>query len=504
MVILVEYKTLYEISTLLNSEQNIHSLLRLAIDKVLETSKAQRGMILVRWGTELDFVCARNADKTDIEQPKSEISKTIINSVLDSGKIKISDNALNDPNFQISSSVRELNLLSIACAPLKFKDETFGVIYIDNRSLASLFDESTSLLLDELSTIISIPIRNALNRHQLLEQQQDLITRLHEQKGYDQIIGKSPAIVKLLDLVDQVADTDAPVLISGESGTGKELIARQLHQKSSRCENEMIVLDCSTIADNLIEAELFGHEKGAFTGADKSKPGWFEVADKSSLFLDEIGELPLAAQKKLLRLIQFGEFTPVGSKKTKKVDVRLIAATNRDMSQMVKEGLFRQDLYYRINVIELKIPPLRERREDILSVATYFLKRFAKENKKTIMDFTQGAKEVLQRHDYPGNIRELRNIIHYAVIMCKTDTIGTDLLPIEGDMSRLHLPSGEQSFKTAKQIVVQQFEKAFIMERLKESNGNITRAAEIAGMYKKNFIDKVKLYGIDVKDFKSE
>ena len=255
-----EYKTLYEISILLNSEQDIHTLIRLAVDKVIETTKAQRGLLLMI-DVEGDFIfeCARNRDKTDIKKPDSEISRTIIQSVLSSGESQILDNALNDPNLSVSASVRDLNLLSIACAPLKTGDDTFGVLYIDNRSLAALFDEHTKLLLDELSAIISVPLNNSLSRQQLIKEQLQLKQQLEEQKGYDQIIGSSPAIQKVLGLVDQVADTDATVLITGESGTGKELFARQLHQKSGRADKELVILDCSTISENLMEAELFGH-----------------------------------------------------------------------------------------------------------------------------------------------------------------------------------------------------------------------------------------------------
>jgi len=496
-----EYKTLYEISTLLNSEQDIHSLIRLAVDKVIEATKAQRGLLLITdFKGEYLFECARNCDKSDIKKPQSQISTTIINSVIQSGECQIISNALNDPQLNVSSSVRNLNLLSIACAPLKSNQETFGVIYIDNRSLAALFDENTKLLLNELSKVISVPIYNSLQREKLIEEQRQLRQKLEEQKGYNQIIGSSPGIRKVLELVDKVAGTDATVTITGESGTGKELIARQLHQKSSRADKELVVLDCSSMTDTLMEAELFGHEKGAFTGADKSKPGWFEIADKSTIFLDEIGELSLAAQKKLLRLIQFGEFTPVGSKTVKKVDVRIIAATNRDLQQMVTEGIFRKDLYYRINVFELKIPPLRERREDILGLASYFLQQIARESKKEIHGFSDEAKSLLRNHNYPGNIRELRNMIHYAVILCQTDSIQAEHLPLGSSQSPMSMD--EINFKSAKQSVVDQFEKTFLLQRLKETKGNITRAAGNAGMYKKNFMDKMKQHGINSGDFK--
>jgi transcriptional regulator with GAF, ATPase, and Fis domain len=502
---MLEYKTLYEISIMLNSEQDIHALIRLAVDKVVESTKAQRGVLLVE-GDDSNFIfeCARNKNKTDIKKPDSEISTTVIQSVLSSGESQIQGNALNNPELSVSSSIRDLNLLSIACSPLQAEKKTFGVIYIDNRSLASLFDENTKLLLDELSRIVSVPLMNSLNRQQLLEEQQNLKKQLDEHKGYDRIVGSSPAIAKLMNLIDQVAESTATVLVTGESGTGKELVARQLHQKSSRNNRELILLDCSTISESLMESELFGHVKGAFTGADRTKSGWFEIADKGTIFLDEIGEMSMAAQKKLLRLVQFGEFTPVGSRETKKVDVRLVTATNRDLQKMVSEDTFRQDLYYRINVFNLQVPPLRERIEDIMEIAQYFLCQFAQETKKQITEFSQAAKNILTTYPYPGNIRELRNIIHYATILCNSNSIDSEHLPILKEISSSSYSSGNENFKNAKQSTMDQFEIAFISDRLKNSSGNITKAAEIAGMYKKNFIDKMKQHSLNANDFKNK
>jgi transcriptional regulator with GAF, ATPase, and Fis domain len=499
----IEYKALYEISTLLNSQQDIRALIRLAIDKVIECTGAQRGMLLILGpDDEYQFECARNRNKTEIRKPDSEISRTIIKTVLASSQTQVLENALNDPNFDVSASIRELQLLSIACAPLRVEGEVFGVIYIDSRVVTALFDADTQALLEELSKLISPPIKNSLSLKSSIEKQQKLISQIEELKGYDQLIGTSPAMVKLLTLIDKIADSNATVLISGESGTGKELIARRLHQKSSRKEHELVLLDCSTIAENLMEAELFGYEKGAFTGADKSKPGWFEVADKGAIFLDEIGELSAAAQKKLLRLIQYGDFTPLGSKKMKRADVRIIAATNRNLAEMVHAGTFREDLFYRINVIELPVSPLRERREDIPALARYFIEKLAAENKKLITGLTPAALHTLQTYDYPGNIRELRNIIHYAVLLCKADQITEEDLPMQPKSAAADCFPKEANFMAAKQKLIEAFEKTFVIKRLKETKGNITQAAVNAGMYKSNFIDKMKQYAIDAKDFK--
>jgi Nif-specific regulatory protein len=502
---MIEYKTLYEISMLLNSECDIHKLMAMAVDKIIETTQAQRGLLLVRHPNGgLLFECARDSKQNDIKKPDSEISITVINSVLDSGESLVISNAVQNSDFDASKSIKSLHIMSIACAPLKSNKETFGVIYIDNRNIAALFGEPTKLLLVELSKLVSIQVKNSLDRQLLLDEQRKLKDELEEQKGYDTIIGSSPGMLKLLDFANQVSRTNTIVLITGETGTGKELIARHVHHKSDRNEHELVILDCSTIAENLIESELFGCEKGAFTGADKTKPGWFEIADKGTIFLDEIGEMSLTAQKKLLRFIQTGDFTPVGSKKTRNADVRIIVATHRDLAEMVKAGTFRQDLYYRIHVVELHLPPLRERRDDIIDLALYYLNRIASKSGKRITDISEGARRLLMSYSYPGNVRELCNIIERAVIFCDEPVIQErHLAHIQaGHLTGLNTSGTETNFNKVKKRFVEQFEKDFLRTLLKESRGNITRAAATAGMYKKNFIDKMKLYTIEAKEFK--
>jgi Nif-specific regulatory protein len=352
------YQTLFEISRLLAAETNIARLLPLAMDKVIEAAGAQRGMILVCGEDgELLFETARNSDKMDIAQPEFEISKTIIDPVLKNGEPVLLENAVDSVSFGGSESIKKLKILSVVCVALKHEDSIIGAIYIDNRKVTALFNEDTLDLLTEFANLIAVVVKNALQHRQLVQRQQRLTVELAEEKGYGQIVGKSEAMARVLSLVDDIADSDATVLISGETGTGKELIARALHAKSSRKNHEFVAL---------IESELFGHEKGAFTGAHQRKAGWFEAANNGTLFLDEIAELPAPVQVKLLRFLQSGEYTPVGSTKTKTADVRLISATNRDLKKLIKEKAFREDLYYRLNTIELGLPPLRARHEDVI------------------------------------------------------------------------------------------------------------------------------------------
>jgi transcriptional regulator with GAF, ATPase, and Fis domain len=501
---MIEYKTLYEISLLLNSIENIHELLQKAIDRVIESTNAQRGLLLVFDEVgEINFECARHKDKKDIKKPNSEISRTIIKKVVASGESILSADALHDENFDPSASMRELNLLSIVCSPISLDNKTLGLIYIDNRDITACFDENTKSLLDELASIIAPPLKNSIKKQQLVNRQKKLAEELKEQKGYDKIIGNCPPLQKVFELIDQIADSDAVVLITGETGTGKELVARQIHQKSNQAENELLVLNCSAIPENLLESELFGHEKGAFTGATQKKQGWFERAHHSSIFLDEIGELSPNAQSKLLRLIQFGEITPVGSTKTIKVNVRLITATHRNLKNMVKEGHFRQDLYYRINVIELMLPPLRDRGHDVLELADYFVKKYANRLNKTIVDIEDTAKSALLTYHFPGNVRELENIIQRSVILTKGDIILAETMPFlfAHTLNDKPINQGDINFRSAKKKLLVEFEVEFLKNRLSETKGNISQAAQNAGMYKKNFIDKMNLYNINRIDY---
>jgi transcriptional regulator with GAF, ATPase, and Fis domain len=311
-------------------------------------------------------------------------------------------------------------------------------------------------------------------------------------------------MLKLFDQLAQIATTDAPVLITGETGTGKELIARELHTRSLRQNKDLVTLNCSAIPENLLESELFGHEKGAFTGADKDKPGWFEMADQGTIFLDEIGELSPATQAKLLRVIQFGESTPVGSKRTRKIDVRLLTATNRDLPALVRTGKFRKDLYFRLNVFELCLPPLRERGHDIIALAEHFLELAAQKANKRSIILSENASALLLDYPFPGNVRELENIIQRAIFFCKESHITAEdlqLLNID-DPGTPTVAHSSQDFKKAKSALLDQFEKEFLTSHLNKTKGNISLAAQNAGMYKKNFIDKMKRHNIRAEQFK--
>ena len=278
------------------------------------------------------------------------------------------------------------------------------------------------------------------------------------------------------------------MLIQGESGTGKELVANTVWHYSTRKDAPLIALNCASLSENLIESEIFGHEKGAFTSAYQMKHGLVEVADKGTLFLDEIGEMPVGLQAKLLRFLDSGEFRRVGGNKTLSVDVRVIAATNKDLPGMIKTGNFREDLYYRLNVINIAIPPLRERKEDIVELSRYFLKKYAKKLSKSIADFTAEALELLTGYQWPGNVRELENVIERAVILCESDTIGAEDLSIPS-----HAGVAEIGANPSLEVI----EKTHILRVLKEAGNNQSKASQLLGIDRKTLYLKLKKYGIN-------
>jgi DNA-binding NtrC family response regulator len=302
-----------------------------------------------------------------------------------------------------------------------------------------------------------------------------------------EFIGRSRQLRDILALIQKVAPTDSPVFIQGESGTGKELVANTVWHLSTRKDAPFIALNCASLSENLIESEIFGHEKGAFTSAYQMKHGLVEVADKGTLFLDEIGEMPIGLQAKLLRFLDSGEFRRVGGNKTLSVDVRMIAATNKDLTGMIKTGKFREDLYYRLNVINLTIPALRERKEDIAELSRHFLKKYAKKLSKAITDFTPEALELLAGYHWPGNVRELENVVERAVILCDSDRIGADDLSI---------PSSAKVEELGTNPSLEEMEKAYILRVLKEAGNNQSKASQLLGIDRKTLYLKLKKYGI--------
>ena len=334
-------------------------------------------------------------------------------------------------------------------------------------------------------------VHRVRERQRLVAENRELREALAERHRVEGIIGDSGRMQEVLSLVRRVAPSDATVLIRGESGTGKELIARALHYASPRAAGPLVKVNCAALTESLLEAELFGHEKGAFTGAVASRKGRFELADGGSIFLDEIGDLPPHLQVKLLRVLQEREFERVGSSRPIKVDVRLLAATHRNLEALVREGRFREDLYYRINVVTIVLPPLRERREDLPPLIEHFLRAFAGKNGKTVRGLTREAREALLRYDYPGNIRELENLMERAVVLTRDDVIGVEDLPLT-----LETPAPGAGEGAGLIAAVEGLERRMIRDALAKADGTQTRAAELLGISERVLRYKLKKYGL--------
>lgn len=335
----------------------------------------------------------------------------------------------------------------------------------------------------------------------LSQENRELKEQLREKFKVDFIVSISRRMEEALNLVKRVAQSPATVLILGESGTGKELIARAIHYASLRKEKPFVKVNCAALPENLLESELFGHEKGAFTGAVGRRVGRFEQADQGTIFLDEIGDLSPALQSKLLRVLQEKEFERVGSSQTIKVDVRVISATNRNLEEAIQKGTFREDLYYRFNVVTITLPPLRERKEDIPPLVEHFLKKYSRENNKAVVSVTKEAKDLLINHNYPGNIRELENIIERAVVLCRGDTITRQDLPLNLQESEVE-ESLDRARKSGRSLpeTLEEIERHRIAQALQKSGGVQTRAAEELGISERVLRYKMKKYKISEKN----
>lgn len=358
---------------------------------------------------------------------------------------------------------------------------------------------------------VAIVMEKAMERYRLVQKLHRLERQSTDTYAYDGIVGKSHKMQEVFNTIDSIASTSSTVLILGESGTGKELVARAIHNRSARRDNAFVVINCAAIPEHLLESELFGYKKGSFTGALADKRGLFEEANGGTVFLDEVGEIPPAIQVKLLRVLQEGEIRPVGEVESRKVDVRLVAATNQDLVQAVRDGVFREDLYYRLNVIVIPIPPLRERTDDIPLLAYHFLNKYNEKMSKGIDKISIDALQALQNYTWTGNVRELENVIERAVVLAVGDMVMAKDLPPRllgesfyligddesGDISRL-------TYQDAKERALASFNRMYLGNLLAQTGGNISYASERAGMDRSNFKKLMKRYNIDIEKYKDQ
>ncbi|MDP2600365.1 MAG: sigma-54 dependent transcriptional regulator [Deltaproteobacteria bacterium] len=352
-------------------------------------------------------------------------------------------------------------------------------------------------------------VEKAKERYQLLHKIRELERQNVDQYEFEGIIGRSPKMQEVYRIIEAISPTDSTVLITGDSGTGKELVATAIHRRSNRKDKPLVVINCSAIPEQLLESELFGHKRGSFTGAIADKRGLFEEADTGTIFLDEIGEVSLAIQVKLLRVLQEGEVRAIGSNTSKRVHVRLLAATNKDLAKLIKEGKFREDLYYRLNVINIYLPRLKERAEDISLLAYHFLRKHSAKLKKRVEKFSVYVLQTLQNYEWVGNVRELENVIERAVVLVNGDTIYAKDLPpqILGQSYYVTEEAGPKDltkfpYQEAKDRALASFNRTYLASLLKQTSGNISIASERAGMDRSNFKKIIRRYNIDIGEFK--
>ena len=502
-----EVSLLYEISRALSETLDLKTVLHPILKMMAEHMEMLRGTltILNRKSGEIVIEEAYGLQPEERAKGKYRLGEGVTGKVVETGRPAIVPRISDEPLFLGRTGSRKgLDKVDIAfiCVPIKIGKEVIGALSVDR-----LFNEKISFEEDvRLLTIIASGISQAVRLRQLAqeeleklqEENQRLQDELKTKHRPNSIVGNSHAMLEIYALIDKVCNTPTTVIILGESGVGKEKVAQAIHYSSNRADQPFVRVNCAALPESLIESELFGYERGAFTGAAANRKGRFELADGGSLFLDEIGDLPVHVQTKILRVIQEKEFERVGGAATIPVNVRIITATNRNLESLMKEGKFREDLYYRLNVFPIMVPPLRERKSDITLLADYFIEKYGKELGKNIIRISTPAIDMLMSYHWPGNIRELENCIERSVILSTDGVIHSYHLPpslqIAGD-------SGEGTRGTLKEMI-SNIEKEVIIEELKRSQGNMSRAARDLGITERIMGLRVEKFGIDLKRFK--
>jgi transcriptional regulator with GAF, ATPase, and Fis domain len=480
-------------SEILNSMLSFEEIVPRLMDLVIRFMEAERGIIFLLDDKDRFHPAAQANVESQCVEDAMEYSANILRRAAED-HILWSGNAVGDKRFSQYESIAAYNIKSFMCVPLKRRGKIVGTIYVDNRSLENSFDAKDLEFLRILANHAGVAIENAKLHDRLKAENKELRTEIKKSIGERIIVGDDPKIKRILDIVDRVADSEATVLVTGESGTGKELIARAIHQQSARLGHPLVTLNCAAIPEHLLESELFGYVKGAFTGAQGTKVGKFEAAHLGTLFLDEIGDMSFPLQAKILRVLQEGVFEPLGSNTTKEVDVRIVAATNRNLAQMVEAGTFREDLYYRLNVIVLDLPPLRARRDDLPKLALHFLAKCSV-GKTVAREFSPEAMELMKNHSWPGNIRELENCIMRLALLAPHEVIEPeDVAPyLEGRGPTLGRPAAA-TVEPNPVTKLDDLERDAIVAALSKFEGNRTAAAQALGISVRKLQYKIKEY----------
>jgi Nif-specific regulatory protein len=497
---------LYQITQVLNQTPDLKQSLYNVLDLLSKTMHMNRGAITIfnPVSEEITIEIAHGMSESARQKGVYKLGEGITGQVIQTGKAVAIPRISQDPRFLNRTASRKGQgdrEFSFICVPIKKDKQVIGALSADREYDSAYLLEKGEKILHVTAAMIATQVihleRIQMEREQFKAETQRLQMELEKKYRIKNIIGNSNKMREVYQMISQVAGSNATVLIRGESGTGKELVANSIHYNSKRSKHPFIKINCAALPANLIESELFGHEKGAFTGALQQKPGKFELADGGTLFLDEIGSIELEVQTKLLRVLQEREFSRVGGNKTIGVDVRIIAATNRNLEQAVTEGFFRSDLYYRINVFPIYMPPLRERKTDILVLADFFLEKYARENEKKIVRFSTPAIDMMMAYHWPGNVRELENCIERAVLLCEDQVIHGYHLPptLQTGTESNSLPA--LSLDSA----VARLEKEMIIDALKQTRGNISQAAKLLNTTVRKFTYKAVKYRIDSRQY---
>ena len=487
-----DLNVLFNFSKSLNSVQGLAALQQKVLEAVLEISPADRtAILLTEDGTE-GFASVMGWDRRLGPNQSVEVSQTILKRVIEEHLAVLSNDVPSDETFREAESLLAPNVSAVLAVPLEVQDKLLGALYLDTSSQGARFDPELLQLLTALGNVAALVIENAHHLERLGDENQRLQQELNIEHN---MVGESQRMREVYQFVSRVTARESTVLIQGESGTGKELVARAIHNNSARAKRPFMAINCAAIVDTLLESELFGHEKGAFTGAVGQKKGKLEMAEGGTVFLDEVGELAAPLQAKLLRVLQEREFERVGGTRPIKLDIRLITATNRDLNDASRGGTFRQDLYYRLNVVSIELPPLRERAEDISLLAAYFTSKYSEKVNRRVAGISPKARACLLRYPWPGNVRELENAIERAVVLGSTELI----LPEDLPDSILEEAASAEEPVTALHDGIREAKKKIIEQAIEQANGNYTEAAGLLGVHPNHLFRLIRTLNLTPK-----
>ncbi|HYL34276.1 MAG TPA: sigma 54-interacting transcriptional regulator [Bryobacteraceae bacterium] len=486
-----DLNALLRVSKTVNSVRGLAALEKQVLELIFEVAPAERAAILLYDQGIEECSSVFGWDRRSGPNHAVQVSRTIVAQVLSEGVAVLCNDLPATEAFASTDSVAVRHIRSVLAVPLEVFERVLGVIYLDASDPAVRFDEDHLQLLTAIGSIAASALDNARRMEWLEEENRRLQAEMNVEHN---MVGESPRMREVYQFINRVASKDSTVLLFGESGTGKELVARAIHRNSGRANKPCVAINCAALAETLLESELFGHEKGAFTGAIVQKKGKLEIAEGGTVFLDEIGELAPMLQAKLLRVLQEREFERVGGTRTIKLDVRLITATNRDLEEEVKKGRFREDLFYRLNVVSLRMPALRERREDISLLASYFAAKYAKRANRNILGIAPQARAFLLNYDWPGNVRELENAIERAVVLGSSDLILPEDLP---EVILEKAEPAESAAVNAFHDAVRDAKKHIIITAVEQTGGNYTEAAKLLGLHP-NYLHRL-IRNLDLK-----